>query len=176
MKKILGCFLTLVMSFSLVAYGGATLHAQTVSEVNNVNNSESEIPIELVFYNDSNYMNNLILLGNSIFAERGFTGKIATAIDLKTKILKSGSYALTFDVADLSSNKYFYEMGGNIYDKQNHISLPTKWTEKDNIITAEFTITNTTNRLSLGEGGMYIEINEPSLDHRLVMSITLEKR
>lgn len=173
MKKILGCFLTLILSFSLVAYGGTTLHAQTVSEANN---SESEIPIDLVFYNDSTYMNNLILMWDRIFVERGFTGKIATAIDLKAEALKPGSYTLTFDVADLSSNKYFYEMGGNIYDKQNHISLPTKWTEQNNIITAEFTITNTTNRLSLGEGGIYIEINEPSLDHHLIMSITLEKR
>ena len=172
MKKILVCFLTLVMSFSLVAYGGAALHAQTVSKVNN---SESEIPIDLVFYNDSTYNGALILMGNKIFAEAGFIGSSGAVIDLKAESLKPGSYTLTFNLADLNSNKYLYEMGGNIYDKQNKESLPTKWTEQNNIITAEFTIANTTNRLSLGEGGMYIEVNKV-LDIHHVMSITLEKR
>lgn len=88
----------------------------------------------------------------------------------------SGTYTISFNMVGFSNDKYLYQMGGNIYDKQNHISLPTTWTETGSTITAEFTITNTTSRLSLGEGGTYIEIGEPGFGTRLIMNVTLQKK
>lgn len=172
MKKLLVFFTSLTMCFGLIVYKETTVHAGTMEDKGY--RDHSDLPVELVFANDSTYRNNLLLEGSSVNILPGEVSANYDPIDIKTDTLSPGKYEITCKMAGFSSDLFLYENGGNIYDKQNDIILPTVWTVENRTYTAEFTVTTPTNRLTLGENSTYIKVTEPSSYKRFVMIVFLK--
>lgn len=170
MKKILMFFVSLSMCLGFIAYSGNIVQA-----IDDEYSYHSDFPVNLVFSNDTTYRNNLLLKGECVYITSGNISSSYYPIDIITDTLNPGTYKITCDMIGFESDNFLYENGGNIYDAQNGIILPTKWTVNDRTYSAEFTVTKSTNRLTLGENSTYIQVTEPVYYNRLVMSVSLTK-
>lgn len=172
MKKFLVFFIVLIMCFGFIVYEESPVHAS----ITDSSFYYSDFPVDLEFQDGSSYKNNLLMKGNTIYITSGNVSANYYPIDIRTNTLNPGNYSITCDMVGFSSDEFLYENGGNIYDQQNDIILPTTWTVKDRTFIAEFTITTPTNRLTLGENSTYIKVNEPVYYNRAVMTVSLDRK
>lgn len=170
MKKILMFFVSLTMCLGFIVY-----EENTVQAIDDGYKYHSDFPVYLTFSNDTTYRNNLLLKGECVYITSGNISGSYYPIDIITDTLNPGTYVITCDMIGFESDEFLYENGGNIYDAQNDIILPTTWTVNDRTYSAEFTVTKSTNRLTLGENSTYIQVTEPVYYNRLVMTVSLKK-
>ena len=171
MKKILMFFVSLTMCLGFIVY-----EENTVQAIDDGYKYHSDFPVYLTFSNDTTYRNNLLLKGECVYITSGNISGSYYPIDIITDTLNPGTYVITCDMIGFESDEFLYENGGNIYDAQNDIILPTTWTVNDRTYSAEFTVTKSTNRLTLGENSTYIQVTEPVYYNREVMMVSLNRK